>query len=258
MTIRSYNTNGITPPRITQDNVQGANRGDLQIIEDRLGDVVRFLEPWGTTIETVTADAQEYLPLQAAGNKDLFFQAIGWLKHCIQKYLENASDWYLNVARGNVQNALASAVPLAKRDSLDIRTGAQPIPRHTTFIIQPAFEQPFTIAQQRKQLTAHGQATSLLHELTHSVLGTKDVYSTADEVRPYAFLEDGKQPGPGWQETYLPELCRALAQSGAAFQNRTLPRPMPYAWMNAENWTRALMTGLYSANNPEPPEFNLL
>jgi hypothetical protein len=256
MTIRSYNTN--TPPKVTRDNVLGGNGADLQTIEDRLENVRDFLVPWGTKLTTVTAEAQQYLPVQAAGNKELFFQAVTWLKYCVQHYLNNTSTWYLNVARGNVQGALASAVPLAKRDSLDVRDTTA-LPRHTTFVIQPSFEQPYTVGQQRKQLTDHGRATSLLHELTHSLFGTKDVYGVPGDIdRPYTFLEDGLQPGPNWQEIYLPERCRALAESRKTFRAGTMPQPMPYAWMNAENWTRALMKGLYPGDNREPAEFNLL
>jgi hypothetical protein len=258
MSIRAYAIDGSTPPKISRDVVLPATLAQIQGITVCLATVRDFLAPWGTKVTTVTDAAQRYVPLQAGGNKELFFKSIKWLKFCVDQYRDATSRWYLNVANGNVQGSMASAVPLAKRDWLDIRD-PDAMPRHTTFLIQPQFTQPFVIGQQTRQLTAHGQATSLLHELTHSTLGTKDLYATNDDsVRPYAFTEEGSAPADSWTEIYQADQCEQLATSRAAYKPSLERSEMPCAWMNAENWTRALMTGLYSNGNPEPAEFLML
>lgn len=256
MAIRSYQGPN-TPPKVIGDVANQANAQDLIDIRARLVDVQGFLAPWAK-LTGLSDGAKAYLPEQAGGNKELFLKSVKWVRHCVDQYLDVNSNWYLNVAIGNVQGALASAIPLAKLDNLspgDSSTAA----RHTTFLIQPAFTLPYHVGNQRKQLTDHGRATSLLHELTHSTMGTKDVYAVpGDNLRPYAVVADGMKPGDNWADVLTPTDCQTLAQGRTSFKPANANSQMPYAWMNAENWTRALMTGLYFGANAEPVEFNLV
>ena len=132
----------------------------------------------------------------------------------------------------NVKVALASSAPA--RGSIELKVSPGGLPKDNGIIIQPGFMGAYKAGGIDKELTKWGRCTTLLHELTHSVLNTVDVrkYGKNDFqcVSPEKDVE---------KAVTTTKECKELA---ACELSKSKVRLLPMSWVNAENWTRAIVS----------------
>ncbi|MCJ7602439.1 MAG: hypothetical protein MUO63_13195 [Desulfobulbaceae bacterium] len=154
-----------------------------------------------------------------------FNNGVGKLKKHVQSFQGTSRQQKLYIAHGLVPNALASSPPTTSKTlTLDPNNYKS----STTIIIQPSFITGYTVGLITKTLSDWGRCKTILHELTHSLLLTKDVWfkNSVYGLSP---------PNPDFAVTTDQE-CKTLAIANDIDSDNQLP----LCWMNAENWTNAI------------------
>jgi hypothetical protein len=156
-------------------------------------------------------------------NRQKFNQGVVRLKkHVVEYQNTGTTGTRLFVAYQDVPGALASSPPTSKT-TLELGSDLKGV---NTLIIHASFTGSFVVSGVSKSMTDWGRYATVLHELTHSLLLTKDVW-----IRGTVYGIDPPDPG---NAVTTDTQCKALAN--AANVNMF----MPLSWFNAENWTRAI------------------
>ncbi len=173
---------------------------------------------------TASSTTNFYLKDSTTTYKTSFFEpGIKILKSYVNGFL-NAYDFTLFVAN----YAAGPSLACCPRDPglklrLTRKGGAKYI------IVEPAFFNPYSVGSVRKQLTLKGHCTTVLHELTHGIMMTKDV----EKVGTGGYTHQSANMN---NAVTTDSECQALAQSGTVDTDFNVP----LSYVNAENWTRAI------------------
>jgi len=133
----------------------------------------------------------------------------------------------LYVAFENV-HAMASSPP-TKQKQLNLSDNKK---MTNVIIIHNPFTVAFTVGTTTKTLSDWGRYMTVLHELTHSLLQTKDVWLKGATY--------GVEPEDPDNAVSTDDECKALA--AAELADQSVQYAPHLSWHNAENWTRAIMS----------------
>ncbi len=167
-----------------------------------------------------------YLRNSKTSNRKIFGDGVNRIKLHVTDYLDDTAIARLFVAYENV-TAMASSPP-TKQDDLNLGTTKQSM---NTIIIHNPFTTAFTVSGRVKMLSDWGRYITVLHELTHSLLRTKDVW-----IRNTVYGVDPPDPD---HAVSTDDECKALAN--VLLSNALNTKYSPHiSWYNAENWARAI------------------
>jgi len=242
-------------PKIFGEKLVVLEKDDLQMVEDRLKKVRDYLGQWGSKAK-MNEHAKNFLPLEVnkkagPGTEDLFAKVVADLTRTVDAYLDkNSKEAYFNVARGSTKGVLGSAVPV--KDSVWLRVQDK-LPtnatRCCTFVLQAGFTEAFN----GKTLTDFGREMTLIHELTHGLLGTKD-HAKKKEVKekdnPYTFYIGGDEPKDTTPVLGV-EMCLEFGKATSLW-DKDAGKGAHMAWMNADSWAWALVS---NKGTPKDKEF---
>jgi hypothetical protein len=219
----SQREDGVTPYMSSWKNSRSAQTGkdtEIDIVKAALVTIKACLKDAvvSSTTDLYLKDSTKY----AYGK--MFSDGVTRLKNHVDEYLKSGTTGTrLFVATQNVNGALASSPPTSQT-TLDLSTST--LKGVNTLIVHPNLTNPFTVSGVEKRLSDWGRHTTVLHELTHSLLRTKDVWKKGG-------VYGISPPDPSYAVTTETE-CRDLAGAGDASSG------IPLSWFNAENWTRAI------------------
>lgn len=158
-------------------------------------------------------------------HKTTFSNGVARLLRHVDGYLGTSERPGLYVARGNIRMAFASC--RIKSGSLGLANDGG-TDRGTFIMINPAFTNAYSVGGVGKVLTDWGRCTTVLHELTHGLLRTHDVW------KKHAGPTYGLFPKDADNGLTTDAECKELALVDDTC------KALPLCWMNAENWTRAI------------------
>lgn len=159
-------------------------------------------------------------------HKAMFDKGILRLKTHVVDYIDDTTSTRLFVAYENI-TAMASS-PTTNQDDLNFGSTRKSM---NTIIIHNPFTVSYTVGGQAKSLSDWGRYITVLHELTHSLLRTKDVW-----IKNTVY---GVAPADPNNAVSTDDECKDLAKvpSSNALNVKYAPH---ISWYNAENWARAI------------------
>lgn len=201
-------------------------RGALELLQNCLQEVKG----------KVPQAANDYLQNCSKKNDKLFKDVVDGLLKRIQGYLGTGSE-VLYVASQVVPGALASSKPAGeskwKKAPKKVRNPENPKSTNL-IIIHDAFSHGYKKENKWKTPTPWGQAATVLHELTHSLLETYDVWFHDGQ---YGVVEENQEKYARFAIT-TEEQCKKLAEVSDSKIKAYKPH---ISYLNAENWTRAII-----------------
>jgi hypothetical protein len=206
-------------------NTSGALDTEIVIVKQALLEISVALQ---------NADASsftdEYLVGSQGTHKNIYANGLNRLKLHVKAYLNAKSDNSILYVAKQTFMSLASS-PGYNTEGLILESNLR---KSNTIIIQQGFILTYPVGSVNKKLTTWGRHKTVLHELTHSLLRTKDVwfhggvYGTTSQYANDAVTTR--------QET------KDLASSAVTGCNGE-----PMCYHNAENWTNAI-AGCHPSN----------
>ena len=205
-------------------NWQQARTGrpnDIAIVKSALIQIKACLDNAATSNTT-----NLYLTNSTSSNQAVFANGIDRLKLHVGDYISDNGNTRLFVAFEDI-TALASSPPTGRRE-LNFNDTKQGM---NTIIIHSPFTTSFRVGGVTKSLSTWGRYVTVLHELTHSLMRTKDVW-----IKNLAY---GIDPPDADNAVSTDDECRALANVASSNPINNTYGPH-ISWYNAENWARAI------------------
>ncbi len=197
----------------------GVNSNVLDVVTLKCKEILKCLNAC-----TASSTTDLYLTKSSSTYKASYFDpGIKILKTYFNGFI-NAKDYKLYVA----YYAGGPSLACCPRDTgLKLRLKKKGNSKY--IILEPAYNNPYSVGSVRKKLTEKGRCTTILHELTHGIMMTKDVetYGTAGYTHKSANMDNA---------VTTDSECKALALDGQVDTDFNVP----LSYVNAENWTRAI------------------